>query len=107
MLQPRSKVHGAADHRIVHAVLAAEIADRAIARMNADPATQRRLDAAVAPFMSQFADTLLHGDSHLDAGQRIFLHTQRRRIAEEHDNGVPDIFVDGRAVLQRDLRHFG
>src|SRR6185369_12691772 len=79
MLQPRGKVHGAADHRIVHAVLAAEIAYRAIARMNADPATQRRLDAAVAPFMSQFADTFLHGDSHLDAGQRIFLDTQRRR----------------------------
>ena len=107
MLKPRREVHRAADHGVVHAVFAAEIADGAIAGVNADPAAQRRLDAAVAPFLRQFADALLHGDRHLDAGQRIFLHAQRRRIAEEHDNGVTDIFVDGCAVLQRDLRHFG
>jgi hypothetical protein len=28
-------------------------------------------------------------------------------IAEEHHNGVADIFVDGGAVLERDVRHFG
>ena len=68
---------------------------------------QRRLDAAVVPFLRQLADALLHGDRHLDAGQRVLLNAQRRRIAEEHDYGVADVFVDGRAVLQRDLRHFG
>src|SRR6266480_2364150 len=67
MLQPRSKVYGAADHRVVHAVLATEIADRAISGVNADPATQRRLDTTVAPFLRQFTDALLHGDRHLDA----------------------------------------
>ena len=107
MLQPRGEVHRAADHGVVHAVFAAEIADRAIAGVDADPAAQRRLDAAVAPFLRQFADALLHGDRHLHAGQRILLHAERRRIAEEHDDGVADIFVDGRAILQRDLRHFG
>ena len=107
MLQPGGEVYGSAHHRVVHAVFAAEIADRAIAGVNTNSATQWSLDAAVAPFVRQFANTLLHSDRHLDAGQRIFLHTQRRRIAEEHDNGVTDILVDGRTVLQCDFRHLG
>src|SRR5215207_9508330 len=42
VLEPRGEVHGAADDGVVHAVLAAEIADRAIAGVDADTAAQRR-----------------------------------------------------------------
>ena len=45
VLEPRREVHRAAHHRVVHAVFAAEIADGAIAGVNADPAAQRRFDA--------------------------------------------------------------
>jgi len=60
MLQSRSKIHGAADHCVVHSVLAAEITDRALPGVDTDPALQRRLDAAVAPFFGKLANTLLH-----------------------------------------------
>src|SRR5829696_8201237 len=43
VLEPRGEVHGAADDGVVHAVLAAEIADRAVAGVDADAAAQRRL----------------------------------------------------------------
>jgi len=49
----------------------------------------------------------LHSDRHLNACQCVVLHTKRRWIAKEHDYGVTNVFIDGRAVLQRDFRHFG
>ena len=107
MLQPRSKVYRPTDHRVVHAIIAAKIAYRTIAGMNADPAAQRGGNTALGPFMRQFSGTLLHGDRHFNASERILFHTKRRWIAEEHYNGVANIFVDRCAVLQRDFRHFG
>ena len=74
--------------------------------MNADPAPQRRGDTDITPLMRQITDSLLHGERHLDAGERILLHSESRWIAEKHDNGVSNIFVYGRAVLERYLRHF-
>src|SRR5215213_4772540 len=107
VLEPRGEVHGAADDGVVHAVLAAEIADRAIAGVDADAAAQRRLDAGVAPGAGELADALLHGERHRDAGERVLLDAAALGVAEEHHDCVADIFVDRRAVLERDLRHLG
>jgi hypothetical protein len=107
MFQPRSKVHCPADHRVVHTIIAAKIADRTVSGVNADSAAQGRRDPNVGPFLRQFADALLHGDRHFNACECILLYSERRRIAKEHDNGVADIFVDRRPVLQRDFRHLG
>jgi hypothetical protein len=74
--------------------------------MNADSTTKRRDYAAVPPLVCQFTDAILHGDRHLNACQRVVLHTKRRRIAKEHDYGVANVFIDGGAVLQREFRHF-
>src|SRR4030095_12006701 len=83
MLQPRSKVYRPTDHRVVHAIIAAKIAYRTIAGMNADPAAQRGGNTALGPFMRQFSGTLLHGDRHFNASERILFHTKRCWIAEE------------------------
>ena len=44
---------------------------------------------------------------HAHAGQRILLDALGLRIAEEGQDRVADIFVDGGAMIQRDLRHLG
>ena len=62
---------------------------------------------AFAPDLGEFAHALLHGERHRDTGERVRLDAARLGIAEEHQDGVADIFVDRRAVLRGDLRHFG
>ena len=49
-LQSGRQVHFAADDGVVHAVLAAEIADGAIARIDADPQLERLFQPGIAPF---------------------------------------------------------
>src|SRR4051794_17522799 len=48
-LEPGCEVHATADDGIVHPVLAAEVADGAEARVDADPALERSLNAGCAP----------------------------------------------------------
>jgi hypothetical protein len=45
--------------------------------------------------------------AHANASAGILLHALGFGIAKEHHNGVADIFADGGAVLERDVRHFG
>jgi hypothetical protein len=95
-----------ADNGVVHAVLAAEVADGAIARADADPQLERLLQSGIAPFGLQLPHAPLHRHRHVDASQGVLLDSPRLRIAEEGQDRVADVFVDGRAVFQRDLRHF-
>ena len=48
----------------------------------------------------------MHGDGHLHAGGRIFLDAPCLRIAEEGQNGVADVLVDGSAVSAADRAFF-
>ncbi len=105
MLHPGGEVHRAPDHGVVHPVGTAEIADRAIVGVDADPAPQRLLDSGVAPYACELRHPALHRDRHLDAGKRVLLDAAGFRVAEEHHDRVADIFVDRGAVLRRDLRH--
>jgi hypothetical protein len=104
-LQPRGEIHLAPDDRVVHPVLAAEIADGAEAGIDADAELKGLLGPDVHPFALQLPHAALHGDAHLDAGQRILAHAAGVRIAEEGEDRIADVFVDGGAEIQRDLRH--
>ena len=106
-LETRGQVHGAADDGVVHAVVAAEIADRAIAGVDADAEMKGLLGAEFQPLGLQLAEPPQHGDGHAHASPRILLHPFRFRIAKKHHDGVADIFVDGGAVLKRNVRHLG
>ena len=107
LFEPRRKVHAAADDRVVHAVLAAEVADGAEPGVDADPALQRPLDARISPHALQLVHPLAHGDGHAHAGQRVLLDAARLRVAEEDDDGVADVLVDGRTEVVGDARHLG
>ena len=65
------------------------------------------LDAGIAPSRAELLHALLHGDRHLDAGERVLLYASGLRIAEEDHDGVAHVLVDRGAVLQRDPRHLG
>src|SRR5215207_356623 len=67
VLEPRGEVHGAADDGVVHPILAAEIAYRAVAGVDTNTAAQRRLDTGIAPGAGELADALLHRERHPDA----------------------------------------
>ena len=105
-MQARRGVHGAADYRVVHPVLAAEVADGAVVGVDADAAAQRCFNSNVAPDVGKFVHPLLHGESHLHTGERVLLDTASLRIAEKHQDRVADVFVDRRAVIQSNFRHF-
>ncbi len=105
--QAGGQIDAAADDRIVHAVIAAEIAHRAKVRMNAHAATQRFFHAAFTPISLQRHHAVAHGNGHSDTDQGVFPYAPALRIAKENYNGVAHIFIDGGAVFQGDLRHFG
>ena len=86
-------------------VVAAEVADRAETGVDADAQLEHVLLAALAPFGLQVAHPLLHGDRHLDAGDRVLPRAARLRVAEEQHDRVADELVDRGAVLERDRRH--
>ena len=106
-LQACGKIGLGADDRIVHAVVAAEIADIAVAGVDAHAHAERLLDPGVAPFGVEPGDAILHLDRHAQARFGIFGVAFGFRIAEEDQHGVADEFVDRAAVAERDLRHFG
>jgi hypothetical protein len=60
-----------------------------------------------SPLRLQFPHPPLHRDGHVDAGYCILLDALRLRISKEGKERVADVLVDGRAVLQGDLRHLG
>jgi hypothetical protein len=97
-LQPRRQVHFAADDRIVHAVLTAEIADGTIARVDSDAQLERLLQSSIAPIRLQLSHSPLHRDGHVDASDCVFLDAPGLRIAEECQDRVADALVDSRAV---------
>ena len=103
-LEPRRHVHRVADDRVVHTIFAAEIADGDVASVDANTKVKRLLCTEPHPFGLQLAQAPQHGDGHAHAGPRILLHALRFGIAEEHHDGITDIFVDGSAVLERDIR---
>src|SRR6185437_2025431 len=96
--EPRGQVHTAADDGVVHSVLAAEISYRAEAGVDADPAPQGIGDSGVAPSDLQLCHFLTHGDRHLDAGQRVLFDAAGLRVAEEDDDGIAHVLVDGGTV---------
>ena len=106
-LQASRQIRFRSDDRVVHTVIAAEIADVAIAAVDAHADAERVLDAGVAPFGVEPGDPVLHLDRHAQAGFRIFGVALGVRIAEEDQHGVADEFVDGSAMRQGDLGHFG
>ena len=101
-LQPGGEVRLGTDDRVVHPVVAAEIADIAVAGVDADAGAERLLDAALAPLGVELGQALLHGDGHPHAGARVLGHALGLRVAEEAQDGVADELVDGGAVRQRD-----
>ncbi len=78
-LQPRGQIHRAADDRIIHAVLAAEIADGDVARVDADAQVKRLLGAELLPFGSQLPQAPQHGDRHAHARAGVLLDAPRFR----------------------------
>ena len=52
-------------------------------------------------------DPVLHLDGHAQAGLGVLGVALGFRIAEEDQHGVADELVDGAAMDQGDLRHFG
>jgi hypothetical protein len=71
-----------------------------------DAELERFFCAQFQPTKLELTHPLLHGDRHLDAGDRVFLAAPTRRIAEEPDDRVPYVFVDRGAVAHGDLGHF-
>ena len=82
-LQPRGEVRLGTDDRIVHPVVAAEIADIAEAGIDAHPHPERLLDAALAPFGIQLRQPALHLERHAQAGAGILGDALGLGIAEE------------------------
>ncbi|MCY1295374.1 hypothetical protein D9M70_447130 [compost metagenome] len=74
-LKARGKIHFAADDRIVHSILAAEIADGAIASIDTDAQMERQFETGVGPFRLQPLHPLLHCYRHPDTCERILLNT--------------------------------
>jgi hypothetical protein len=74
--------------------------------MDAHPDPQRLLNTRPAPEILQFVQSLAHGDGHLDAGERVLLDALGLGIAEEDQDRVAHVLVDGRAVIEGDPGHF-
>src|SRR5437588_9729536 len=106
-LKPRCEVHATADDRIVHPILAAEVADGAVSSVDSDPALKRLFDSRCPPHILQLTHPFAHGDGHPNAGEGVLIDTARLRITKEDDNSVTNILVDRRSIREGDLRHFG
>mgnify|MGYP007079440158 CR=1 FL=1 len=105
--QPRREVRLGADDGIIHPRLGAEVADVAIAGVDADAGAEGAVDAAGAPLLFQFRKPLLHLQRHAHAGAGVFGSAQGFRIAEEGHDGIADELVDGGAMPRGNRRHLG
>src|SRR6266567_3257331 len=106
-LQSRRQIHLVANDGVIHPVLAAEVADSAIAGVDTDPQLERLFQAGIAPLELKLAHSSLHCDGHVDAIDGVLLDTLRLRIAEECQDRVADVLVDGSTMIESDLRHLG
>jgi hypothetical protein len=97
-LEPGGEVHAAADDGVFHPVLAPEVSDRAVPRVDPDPALKGLFDARCRPHALQLTHPLPHCQGHLDTGEGVLLDAACLRIAEEDDDGVADVLVDRRSV---------
>src|SRR5262249_39697506 len=68
-LRARGEVPPAADDGVAHPILAAEVADGAVPRVDPDPGLKGIFDARRPPHVLQLKHPLPHGDGHLDAGE--------------------------------------
>ena len=101
-LQPGGKVRLGADDRIVHPILAAEVADVAVAGVDAHAGPERLLNPALPPLGIELAEAALHINRHAQAGVRVLFDALGLGIPEERQHRVADELVDGRAMLEGD-----
>src|SRR5215467_13855185 len=97
-LKAGGEVHAAADDGVVHPILAAEVADGAVPRVDSDPALEGFFDAPRPPYALQLMHPRSHGDGHLDTGERVLVDAARLGIAKKDHNGVADILIDCRSM---------
>src|ERR1700722_19940719 len=95
-----------ADDRVVEAVFAPEIADRAVAGGNAHAYLECLFKTSAAPDGAQLLHSPLHGYGHPCAGDCIRACTTRHRVSKESQNRIADEFAYRCTVLQRDFGHF-
>src|SRR6266516_3752382 len=104
-LQPRCQVYFIADNRVVHAILAAEVADGAIAGGDADTQLEWFLQPGIAPLELKLPYPPLHCDGHVDARESVLFDAFRLGVAEERQDRVAHVLVNSCAVLESNLRH--
>jgi hypothetical protein len=105
-LQPRCQIHLVSDDRVVHAIVAAEVSDRAETGIDADAKLEDVFLTPLAPLGLQIAHSLLHRNRHSHACDSVLPRSPGFRISKKQHDGVADEFVDGGAVLKRNRRHF-
>ena len=104
-LQTLSHIHFATNDGVAQTLVRAEVAHIAIAGVDANANDKRLLEAPLSPTVLQYHHALLHLQCHFNAGPRIFFHTFRFRVAEKKHHRVANVFVDGGAIGQSNLRH--
>ena len=85
---------------VVHPILAAEVADSAIAGVDTDPQLEGFFQTDIPPLELKLAHPPLHRDGHIHARDGVLLHTLCLRVAEERQDRVADVLVDGRAMIE-------
>ena len=74
LFKPAREIYAAADDRVVHPIVAAEISDCTEPGVNSSSTTWRLFNARGSPDAIQFAHFRAHGDRHFYACHRIRLH---------------------------------
>src|SRR5947209_997277 len=59
--EPRREVHAAANDRVVHPIIAAEVPDSTISCIDSDPTLEGFFDAGRPPQLLELAHSLAHG----------------------------------------------
>lgn len=72
-----------------------------------DPDTHAKglMQAIVDPSVSQLFESLLHGDGHGDAADRVLLGALALGVAEKYHYCVTNILISGSAILEGYSRH--
>ncbi len=105
-LEAGGEVHRVPHHRVVHLLRRTHVADDHLAGVDAD-ARVKRIGAEVllGDVLVENALHLLHADG-AEAGPCGVVGVLHRR-AEEGDDGVALVFVDGAALVEDDVTHLG
>ena len=104
-LQPVGKVHLLSDDRIIHALVAAEVADRREPGRDAHAHFEALPDTLGQPLAIEFADSLPHLQRHPHTGHGIFRDASGFRIAKEDQHSISNELVQRAAVLQDHACH--